>query len=490
MKKYLSLIICSLTFNLFAQAKNNTNHPNLLIIHTDEHNFRTLGCYRNILSAEQAYVWGKGIKVETPNIDFLAENGALFSNFYAASPVCSPSRASFVTGLYPQHTGVPVNDKPLKSELVTFAQIFSKKGYNTGYLGKWHLDGDGRPQWQPARNFGFTDNKYMFNRGHWKMMSDTPEGPKVASVNKQGIPDYGVEGADEKSFTTDFLTDKAIKFLEKNNPLVTGKPFCCMLSLPDPHGPDLVRAPYDTMYLGFQFQAPVSYNKKTGQYPKWAAKAEECSLDLSLYFGMVKCIDDNVGKLIKYLKEKGLLNNTIVVFTSDHGDLLGEHHRHNKGVPYDASAKIPFIIYYPQKIKPGQLVSNPVNTTDFAPSILALASLSYPASMHGHDFSSVITGKKKINLPPVTYTRMPYANNNGWVAVTDGRFKLVVSSNDIPWLFDNMNDPFELKNATENPENKLKLKNLALSIAEYHQKYGDPILDNPKIAGELESLTK
>ncbi|MCD6355267.1 MAG: sulfatase-like hydrolase/transferase [Prolixibacteraceae bacterium] len=108
-------------------------HPNLLLIQTDEHNFRTLGCYREQLSHDQAFVWGEGINVETPNIDVLAHNGVLFTKFYAATPVCSPSRGSLVSGMYPQHTGVPVNDVPMRDDVVTFAQVLSENGYQTGF---------------------------------------------------------------------------------------------------------------------------------------------------------------------------------------------------------------------------------------------------------------------------------------------------------------------------------------------------------------------
>ena len=128
-----------------------SKQPNLLIIHTDEHNFRTLGCYREQLSDDQAFVWGKGVKVDTPHIDSIAHDGALCTSYYAASPVCTPSRASFISGLYPEATGSPVNDMPLNDGLVTFAEILKSRGYSTSYVGKWHLDGDAKPGFAPRR---------------------------------------------------------------------------------------------------------------------------------------------------------------------------------------------------------------------------------------------------------------------------------------------------------------------------------------------------
>ena len=142
--------------------------PNVIIIQTDEHNLRTLGCYRELMSEDQAYVWGKGNKVETPHIDSLARDGLVCTNYFASSPVCTPSRASWVSGLYPQATGSPSNNLPLDDSIITFAEVLWKRGYATSYLGKWHLDGDAKPGWAPARKFGFSDNRFMFNRGHWK----------------------------------------------------------------------------------------------------------------------------------------------------------------------------------------------------------------------------------------------------------------------------------------------------------------------------------
>ena len=162
---------------------------------------------------------------------------------------------------------------------------------------------------------------------------------------------------------------KAIEFIRQNR----DNPFCYMVSYPDPHGPNTVRAPYDTMFNHLKFRKPETATKSDEGLPRWAKKAERTITGphMAKYFGMVKCIDDNVGKLINYLRDNQLLDNTIIVFTSDHGDLRGEHHRHNKGNPLEASAKIPFIVYYPAKIPAGSVVNNAFNTVDFAASILS-----------------------------------------------------------------------------------------------------------------------
>lgn len=179
--------------------------PNLLVIHTDEHNFRTLGCYRATMSPEQALMWGDAV-VETPNIDWLAKAGAMCTSFYATTPVCSPSRAAFVSGRYPQNTPVTTNNIPLNDDIITFAEILRRKGYATGYAGKWHLDGPGKPQWGPKRQFGFAD--------------------------------------------------KTVDFISANK----DKPFCYMVSIPDPRGPDTARQPYDTMYEQQKYNQPRTFD--------------------------------------------------------------------------------------------------------------------------------------------------------------------------------------------------------------------------------------
>lgn len=471
-------------------AQEQKHYPNLLIIHTDEHNFRTLGCYRKLLPENQGFVWGKGINVETPNIDFLAQNGVTFTKCYASTPLCSPSRASLVSGRYPQYTGVTTNNVPMDGNIVTFAEVLKKNGYSTGYAGKWHLDGPGKPQWEPERKFGFTDNQYMWNRGHWKKLKDTENGPVIASVNIEGNPDYKLDGADEHSFTTDFLTAKAIGFLMHNDPKASGKPFCYMLSFPDPHDPDLVRSPYDSMYKGLPYEAPISYNKPDDGVPQWAEKEKKCSIDQSLYFGMIKCIDDNIGKILQYLKDNNLIQNTIIVFTSDHGDMRAEHHRQNKGIPLEASAKVPFIVYFPMKIKARSVVNNAFSTVDFAPTILKLIGLDYPATMQGRDFSTLMekTENQK-NWEDITFIRSEGRNNDGnWIAAITSRYKLVLSKTDTPWLLDLEKDPFELVNHISLPENKTIVNQMATKLQQYGMIYNDPYLKNTKMEADLTRL--
>ena len=458
--------------------------PNLLVIMTDEHNFRTLGCYRDLMPDEEAYVWGEGLKVETPYIDFLAKEGVLFSKFYSVVPVCSPSRGSFVSGLYPQHTGVPRNDAPMRDDVITFAQVLKESGYETGYAGKWHLDGAGKPQWAPERKFGFTDNRYMFNRGHWKKLVDTPQGPDIGAKNSRGEPGYGLRGADEKSFVTDFLTDKTLQFIEKNK----DSPFCYMVSYPDPHGPDKVRPPYDTLYKNLLFRAPKTFNKPDEGLPSWATKQENVDIDQSQYFGMVKCLDDNIGRLINALREKKLLENTIIIFTSDHGDLRAEHHRQNKGVPLEASVKVPFIVYAPALKQRGKTVNNAFNSVDFAPTILNLMGLKNGHKMEGANFSELILNPNQ-QSDWQNFTVVKSSNKSAkWIAAVTSKYKLVLSENDPPWLLDLETNPEETVNYID--ERKEVVRDLANRLKAYAENHEEPFLLDSKMGDEMLKLSE
>ncbi len=451
--------------------------PNLLIIHTDEHNFRTLGCYRETLSTDQALMWGDSV-VETPNIDWIAHNGALCTSFYATTPVCSPSRASFVSGRYPQNTPVVTNNIPLDDGVITFAEILRRQGYATGYSGKWHLDGGGKPQWGPERQFGFADNTYMFNRGHWKQLEDTADGPRVAA-RTDGKPTYSVQGADEHSFTTDFLADKTVAFIRAHR----AEPFCYMVSIPDPHGPDTVRPPYDTMFDQQSYTQPISARKSADNLPSWG-QMQQGGYNQSKYYGMVKCIDDNVGKILGVLRSEDLLDKTIVVFTADHGDLRGEHGRHNKGVPYEGSAKIPLVIYYRDKIAAGTIINQALGCVDFLPTVLSLMNVPTAGQEEGRDASALFLAKP-VDWNDIAFFRST-GDENGWLAAVTDRYKIIYSTSDDPWLFDLREDPNELTNCYAQSAYRETVRELSTQLARYGREYDDPRAANAYVQADLQ----
>lgn len=452
---------------------------NLLIIQTDEHHFSTLGCYG-------------GTIVGTPHIDWIAEQGARCTAFYATTPVCSPSRAAFVSGLYPHKTDVTTNNIPLNDRVVTFAEILRRHGYATGFAGKWHLDGDGKPQWAPQRRFGFTDNRFMFNRGHWKRLIDTPDGPRVGATNRQGQPNYGLNGADETTFTTDWLCDKAVDFIRDH----ADDPFCYMVSLPDPHGPNTVRPPYDTMYDDVDVPIPPTLTRSPKQIPAWgkpagvtADKLRDLMRD---YYGMVRCIDDNVGKLIAALRDAGVLDRTVIVFTSDHGDLCGEHGRLNKGVPYEGSARVPFLLRCPGRVPAGTVVDAALSNVDFLPTVLRLLDVPLDTDVDGRDASDLFLGGDSAEHEDIAFLRSAGRpqSSAAWLTAVTRRWKLVYSTNEVPWLIDLREDPNEVRNLYGQPELQPVVTSLTRQLAEYAETHADPWAERPGIRSWIQDVLR
>jgi len=476
------LILFTLQFLSCAISSEERRRPNLIIVMTDEQNYRTLGCYRDRLEESQKFIWGEGVKVETPHLDSLAQDGAMYTNFFASSPLCTPARASFVTGLYPNATGAASNGDSLSDDAVTFARILQLNGYRTAYIGKWHLNGRKKPGWmkKSENNFGFKYNKYLFNRGHWKFFEDKEDGSvRVRGWTRSSSKKY--RGRLSKHYATDFLTNRAIKYMRKTKN--SKKPFALMLSLPDPHNPTNVRQPYDTMYNNMTFQVPhtaVNALKAQPGLPLWSnlnispktmgvriKKIKPYEADFRIQqlidsearqktlretFGMIKLIDDNVGKILNYVRKARLDNNTIVVFTSDHGDMMGEHLRHNKLVPYDTSAGVPFLIRYPGHITPGKVVETAHSGTDFAPTILSVmdASLVHKdiaVDFHGLDGSAELLNDVGIVNDKNQVSFMTSAGKNKpWAAAFTSQYKLVLSGTDVPWFYNRTSDPDEITN--------------------------------------------
>lgn len=439
--------------------------PNLVIIMSDEHNLKTLGCYKSQLS--RPLVWGEGVEVDTRNIDALASDGAIFTNFNAVAPLCTPSRASFMSGLFPFFTGASENHSEMNKDIVTFAEILqNERGYSTGYVGKWHLNGDEKPGFSnDERPFGFTDNKYQFNRGHWKLFDEDARTGEVSAYEWKKQKKF--KGSIEDAYATDFLFRKGTDFMETQ--IRQKKPFALMLSIPDPHGPNDVRSPYDTMYNDMNFKIPPSgvaaFNGKPA-LPGWSRvksnvefdlktanatienieNADKWQRDMRNYFGMVKLLDDKVGELLSFLEEEKQTENTIVVFTSDHGDMLGEHGKYNKGTPYQTSAGVPFIIRYPARVKKQNVIKTAYSSPDFAPTILGLMGVDYSDyTFQGIDGSHEILSDTRVTAREQVRF-ITDSKKAKWAAAVDRQYKLVLSRNGDPWLFDLEKDPDEIIN--------------------------------------------
>ncbi len=213
----------------------------------------------------------------------------------------------------------------------------------------------------------------------------------------------------------------------------------------------------------------------------------------SKYYGMVKCIDDNVGKILAHLEKSRLMENTIIVFTSDHGDLRGEHGRQNKGVPYEGSAKVAFLMRWPEKIKAGTVINETLGCHDFLPTVLKLMNVKTAGREEGRDASALFTtGKPPKGWKDVTFFRGTGKPSDNWLAAVDKRYKIIFSpiEGDDPWLFDLKKDPDEMVNQFNHPEYREIVRKMSSELIAYGNTYGDLRAKEPKVADELKSAVK
>ena len=366
------------------------------------------------------------------------------------------------------------NDDVIKA----WAQILTQNHINISFFTiQWHLNGldkgaknFGAPE---GRSFGFQDTRYLWNRGHWKCLDDSNGRMKGYSFNncvKKFTGDYKMK----RVYNTDFLTDKAIEFIKAQKEL--NNKFALMVSYPDPHAPNKVRAPYDTMYDDTNFEFPHTAKvalKKEPAIPNWSyrdpkyrnvtASDADAQIDdieasndfqktMRQNFGMIKLIDDSVGRILNSLHETGLTKNTILVFTSDHGDLMAEHGNYGKVLPYKTSAGIPFILRWPDKIKP-KVVSSVFSSVDFVPTILNLvgAKSTGELDLPGIDASPDLLDAELWKSNSLQ-TRFIDGPNGRYAAALTERFKLVLNKKGTPWLFDLEKDPDELLNFYKSTE--------------------------------------
>lgn len=439
---------------------------NVLIIYTDQLRRDVLGCYG-------------GMEVETPHIDELAQNGLLLENFYTPSAVCTPSRGCFLTGKYPHANGAYRNGVPVGMQEHGFAEAFRLAGYHTGYIGKWHLAdhkerGDALGDYNPL---GFEEWRDRVEFGHCKSVVRTPE--KIL-VNR--------EVGDEKSYTTDWLADETVAFLEGR--AGQKEPFLFMVSMPDPHQPFEVRHPYDTMFDPLKMTVPESFYEKElpdwAEYDNWGRQhyfprelfEREGHLKRlkAQYLGAVKCIDDNVGKITDCLKKNGLWENTIVIFTTDHGEYMGEHGLMEKNNLYESVYHIPLVMSLPGIRAKKERCRTWVNVIDFGVTLAGLAGVSYPFAVHGKDLSKTILRDeetpKELYIHPCDVPRagiltpdyeLAYVGR-GW---TGREFHEHI-------LFDLKKDPLQMSNVFGKDEYEQVRKELTEKIRRHHRMLKTP----------------
>ncbi|MBI1388724.1 MAG: sulfatase-like hydrolase/transferase [bacterium] len=424
--------------------------PNVLLIFPDQLRAQALGCMGNP-------------DVKTPHIDRLASEGVLFRQTFANTPVCCPGRACMMTGRYASSHGLIANDLRLRESETTMAELFAGHGYATGFIGKWHLDGGPRePGFVPPgpRRQGFQfwaahECSHAHFKNHYFRDDDTP------------IP---IEGFEPKTWT-----DLAIEFIETNRQ----RPFFLTLTMGPPHDPYGAPKEYEALYD----PAPLTLR------PNWREGVNGGSRqNLAKYYAAITAIDDQIGRLMDRLKLLGLDENTIILFTSDHGDMLGSHGMRLKRKPFEESIRIPGIMRHPASIDSNRATDALFSHVDFAPTLLSMCGLQPPASMQGSDLSSAVRNDSAISPDSVFFQIFgpydPGQVENGWRGVRTDQY-MYARFEDRPWLlFDLDADPYEMNNLVENAQHKQIVDDMDRRLQDWMKRTGDSWTNDWKVRVE------
>ncbi len=381
----------------------------------------------------QAFGYAGDPNVQTPNIDHFARENVNFTNAVSGCPVCTPYRGSLMTGVYPHKHKLMVNDQCLydRYEGPFLAECLRDGGYQTAYIGKWHIDGKGRNAFvPPERRLGFE---------WWKGFECTHD--------YQNSPFYFDNDARPhmwKGYDADAQTDEACRFLKEE---ANDKPFALFLSWGPPHNPFGSAPPeFEAMYDPDQIELPTNVPEN---------QAENAREQLAGYYAHCSALDAAFGRLMAALSETGHDKDTIVIFTSDHGDMLGSQGAFRKQRPWAESNHVPFLVRHPSVTGTRSHV-DPVDAPDLMPTILSLCNLPIPDEVHGSDFSTTIldgtpSDIKEALLSLYTPFHEWRWNNGGreFRGLHTARFTYVRTL-DGPWLlYNNEDDPGQLNNLVE-----------------------------------------
>jgi len=474
-----------------AAEKAADARPNILFIMADDHAAHAISAYGSKIN-------------KTPNIDRIAKEGMRFDNCFVVNSICTPSRAAILTGKYSHINGVTVFNR-FDGSQPTVAKMLQKAGYHTGMIGKWHLTSDptGFDSWNILPGQGIYHNPAFIQMG---------------VTNK--IPGY----------VTDIITDLSLDFL-KNRP--KDKPFFLMCHEKAPHRPWQPDDKHAHMYDGVDLPEPATFNDdyntrsdaareatmridknltrndlklkpppdlKGKELQDWnqgvdmqmeaTIKGEKKTLTgpelkhwkyeqyIKDYLRCIASVDDDVGRLLDYLDQAGLKDNTIVIYTSDQGFFLGDHDWFDKRFMYEESLRMPFIIRYPGHIKPGTVNDHMILNVDFAPTFLEYAGLPVPPDIQGRSFVPLLSGQSPKDWRTSMYYRYYHYPQDHRVqqhyGVRTDRYKLIYFHRLGQWeLFDLKKDPHELNNVYADPAYADTVKQLKAEMARLRTQLND-----------------
>lgn len=495
--------------NIFKHAKQPLN---VLFIMTDQQPVSTLGCYGNPLSP-------------TPNLDRLAKTGMRFDNFHISAFPCSPSRASMLTGLYPQKHGVVTNNVPLEDEIPSLGFIMQKSGRNTAYFGKSHLKGhmyrdvpwrnpySGSWYWKRIPD----DREYRFERkeggygedqaqlgfetwaGGWKdyhwylktaglgnLLDERPIPGNHNDLPSAGRDEHRYSRLPQEHHMASFFSQKAVQFIRSQSKHTKNQPFGMVLSFYGPHLPVAPPVPWNDMYAIDRCPLPLNHQDALEGKPPEQKNNDVCYMlprwdeyqfrdYIRRYYGYCSYIDEQIGKVLDTLTECGLDESTIVIFTSDHGDMIAAHGFIYKmdNCCYRELENVPFIIRVPGFTEPGTVCKSLVESVDILPTLIDVMDLPEVKGVQGKSFRNVITS------PDISIRDRVFIHWNGPTFITlDSRWKYALHTrSEIDELYHIREDPGELQNLAMDTEFKGTLIEKRQEIYAWLRESGYPYAD-------------
>lgn len=441
-----------------------TKPRNVIFILTDDHRNDFMG------------FTGKLPWLKTPNMDRLAKEGAYVKNAFVTTSLCSPSRASILTGQYSHVHTIVDNVAPEPSNLIFFPQYLQKAGYQTGYFGKWHMGYDDD---KPRRGFNYWES-FLGQGVYWN---------PLLNINGKRVQFR------DSAYITDLLTEHAINWLENGRD--KSKPFFLYLSHKAVHAPVEPAKRHVGMYKNEPYPLPSTYFQTlTDEYkalgwPEWVKQQryswhgvdfayhqhKTMAEYVQTYCETLMAVDESIGKVMAYLKAKGIDKNTLVIYMGDNGFSWGEHGLIDKRQFYEESVKVPFLVYCPELFNGGQTVTKMVQNIDIAPTILQVAGLQKPEYMPGKSFISLLKGdtthwRNKIFYE--YYWEYDYPMTPTIYGVRTDRFKYIRSWGiwDTHELYDLVNDPDEIHNLAQEPKYANIEKQMATDLFDWLEHTG------------------
>jgi len=409
--------------------------------------------------ADAAGVYG-GRNITTPHLDRLAREGTVFNQAVSTCPVCTPYRGMLMTGRYPTHSGILMNwvEASPRQNPHCLANVMNEAGYDTAMIGKWHLAA-GR-----LKRAGLYKPDEQATKAYLQENPETefvPPGPARLGFRHWEAYNFHCSFSDywyyrdepkkirDDAYETDSQTESAIAYMEKQQ--AAGQPFA-MVVAPHPPHPPFARDYSPAGYLA-EIPKQLHWNPNVPEdHPR-----RKNPLAARCYYAMAKNVDDNIGRILEYLDRSGLARNTIVVFSSDHGEMHGSHGRINKMVPYAEAAHIPLIVRWPGRVPAGARRDGVVTPMDILPTLCGLASVPIPEGIDGVDLSDVALGRRekaRDDALTMNYTSHWDFFQSGttwpeWRGVYTGQYTYVKWLTGQEELYDNLDDPYQMNNLVE-----------------------------------------